>query len=751
MENVAWAIKASGILRTFSGNRPALAFGDFRIPQGKIVAVVGASGVGKTTLLNAISGVDDLQLGQDGFLTIKGRNGANYDVLPGTAYPRHEVSNVFQKGYLLEAGSAALNIAAALSLTDRDFNDQDLGNFLEVGGLSRDFADNRPWQLSGGEGQRVGIARALARDTTLIFADEPTSSLDFKSAKYIMALFQSWCEKRNENTLVWICHDLDLVLEYADYLLIATPSNFDTATNQKNVKLCLEKNPRSIDALNELLWPDQQADPEPSMNIPQLAAAEVGSLSRRKFAGKLAVSELLKRRDVFRANTETAALERLHVIASRWDSSWFKPKTFLRSLRALSLVNVGSICFMAILVTTVLASMLLSTYRAYLVTLADPENCTLVVTGGQRKVHTDTGTETQVVDISSRLIKQLAQRPWAGSQQSDFVTNGEIWPRASCTQGPAAFGRRDFARAFVCESEFPTGSEAISIPLLVTSGNEPLLSNVQVTGGQYAGRSVKSLSFDDPDNLFFYTSKQIFVSEFMMDEFNRARIDLGNNELCIEYQGYSETVTIEGVVDGFPSPRRQRFEAFITEKTLTESLNAAGNSFSQAQIYFDPRKVKQVESYLKSAGLEFVGESTERLSRLVLTSRGALLLLGSAYLMVVLLFCVIMVSITRGSLRDNAQAFAVLQTMGLTWRGAARQLVIQLWTLMALAVGVAIMLSGILFVPMAMGFITPIELLEWLAIMLGSVIVFALLLFAIIVLVVRSWFKSQTRRSEILG
>ena len=752
MQSVAWAIKAHGLRRTFSGNRHALGFGDFEIPQGKIVAVVGASGVGKTTLLNAISGVDDLELGQGGFLTIQGKDGACHDVLPDAAYPRHEVSNVFQKGYLLEAGSAALNIASALSLADLDFKDRDLGDFLEVVGLSRDFADNRPWQLSGGEAQRVGIARALARGTTLMFADEPTSSLDRKSAKFIMELFVSWRETHHENTLVWICHDLALVQEYADYLLIAMPGDFDAVANQQNVTLRLAENPRSSEALTQLLQPNQQEAPVQAKPIPRLAASASGPLIRRRFAGKRAVSELLKRRDMFRSTTSTPALERLHTLSSRWDPGWFKPTTFLRTLRAFSLGNVLSICLMAILVTTVLASMLLNTYRAHLVTLADPENCTLVVSGGQRKVETETGTDTQVVDITSQLIGQLALRPWAGPPQPAADTGAEIWQRASCTQGPAAFGRRDFARAFVCEDEFPTGSGSITIPLLVTSGNEPLLSNVRVTAGDYAGQDLKSLSFDDPDNQFLYTSKQIFVSEFMMDEFTRAKIDVTDG-LCVEYQGYRETMTVEGVVDSFPSPRRQRFEAFITDKTLTESLRAASNSFSQAQIYFDPRQLKQVERYLNGAGLEFVGESTERLNRLVRASYNALLLISSATLSVALLFCVIMVSITRGSLRDNAQAFAVLQTMGLTWRGAARQLVIQLWTLMSLAaVGAALVLVVIWYLLTTVtGLSTSTELLEWLTIMLGGVAAFALFLLVIIVRVVRSWFMAQTRRSEVLG
>lgn len=752
MQSVAWAIKAHGLRRTFSGNRHALGFGDFEIPQGKIVAVVGASGVGKTTLLNALSGVDDVELGRGGFMTIRGKDGARYDLLPDVAYPRHEVSNVFQKGYLLEAGSAALNIASALSLTDRDFKDHDLGSFLELVGLSRDFADNRPWQLSGGEAQRVGIARALARGTTLMFADEPTSSLDHKSARFIMELFVSWRKTHHENTLVWICHDLNLVREYADYLLIAMPGDFDAAANQQNVTLRLAENPRSAEALTQLLQPNQLEAPVQVKPIPQLAVTASGPRIRRQFAGKLAVSELLKRRDVFRATTGTGMLEHLHTLCSRWDPSWFKPMTFLRALRAFSLGNVWSICLMAILVTTFLISMLLNTYRAYLVTLADPENCTLVVSGGQRKVETETGIETQVVDITSQLIGQLAQRPWAGSPQPAADTGAEIWQRANCTQGPAAFGRRDFAKAFVCEEEFPSGNGSITIPLLVTSGNEPLLSNVRVTAGVYAGQDLKSLSFNDPDNLFFYTSKQIFVSEFMMDEFNRAKIDVTDG-LCLEYQGYRENMTLEGVVDSFPSPRRQRFEAFITDKTLTESLRAAGNSFSQAQIYFDPRKLKQVERYLKGAGLEFVGESTERLNRLVLSAYNALLLLSIATLLVALLFCVIMVSITRGSLRDNAQAFAVLQTMGLTWRGAARQLVIQLWTLMAMAtVGAAFVLVVIwCLLTTLTGVSTLAGLLEWLTIMLGGVAAFALLLLVIAVLVVRSWFTAQTRRSEVLG
>jgi putative ABC transport system ATP-binding protein len=174
------------------------------IEAGEFLALMGPSGSGKTTLLNLIAGLDkpttgEIVVGDDNIAAMSRRQLA--------AWRSRHVGFIFQLYNLLPVLTAYQNVELPLLLTrlsKRERRDHVM-TALDVVGLT-DRADHFPRQLSGGQEQRVGIARAVVSDPTLILADEPTGDLDAKSAEEILTLLQRLNEEY-QKTIVMVTHD----------------------------------------------------------------------------------------------------------------------------------------------------------------------------------------------------------------------------------------------------------------------------------------------------------------------------------------------------------------------------------------------------------------------------------------------------------------------------------------------------------------------------------------------------------------
>ena len=172
---------------------------DFEIKKGEFAVVVGPSGAGKTTVLNILGGMDTASEGQ---VLVDGQDIATYSTKQLTAYRRDDIGFVFQFYNLVPNLTALENVELAGQICK---NPMDPKTVLEEVGL-KDRLGNFPAQLSGGEQQRVSIARALAKNPKMLLCDEPTGALDYQTGKAILKLLQDMCRQKGM-TVVVITHN----------------------------------------------------------------------------------------------------------------------------------------------------------------------------------------------------------------------------------------------------------------------------------------------------------------------------------------------------------------------------------------------------------------------------------------------------------------------------------------------------------------------------------------------------------------
>lgn len=172
---------------------------DFSIEKGEFCVIVGASGAGKTTILNILGGMDSLTSGQ---VMLDGEEISGYSKKRLTTYRRYDIGFVFQFYNLVQNLTALENVELAAQICKEPL---DAMTVLSSVGL-KEREGNFPAQLSGGEQQRVAIARALAKNPKLLLCDEPTGALDYNTGKAILKLLQDTCRKE-KMTVVVITHN----------------------------------------------------------------------------------------------------------------------------------------------------------------------------------------------------------------------------------------------------------------------------------------------------------------------------------------------------------------------------------------------------------------------------------------------------------------------------------------------------------------------------------------------------------------
>ena len=207
---------------------------NFVIEKGEFCVIVGASGAGKTTILNILGGMDSLSAGQ---VLLDGTDISAFGKKQLTAYRSHDIGFVFQFYNLVQNLTALENVELAAQICK---NPMDAGTVLEMVGL-KDRAGNFPAQLSGGEQQRVAIARALAKNPKLLLCDEPTGALDYETGKAVLRLLQDACREKGM-TVVVITHNQALTA-MADRVI--TVKNGTVASMEQN---------RNIVPVEEIEW-----------------------------------------------------------------------------------------------------------------------------------------------------------------------------------------------------------------------------------------------------------------------------------------------------------------------------------------------------------------------------------------------------------------------------------------------------------------------------------------------------------------
>lgn len=171
----------------------------FTIAKGEFAVIVGPSGAGKTTVLNMLGGMDTCD---QGTIRLDGNEISQYTQKQLTEYRRHDVGFVFQFYNLVQNLTALENVELASEICRDPLDARQ--TLIEVG--LEDRLKNFPAQLSGGEQQRVSIARALAKNPKILLCDEPTGALDYKTGKSVLKLLQDTC-RNTGRTVIVITHN----------------------------------------------------------------------------------------------------------------------------------------------------------------------------------------------------------------------------------------------------------------------------------------------------------------------------------------------------------------------------------------------------------------------------------------------------------------------------------------------------------------------------------------------------------------
>lgn len=230
-------LKAENLVKTFKVGDSTLNAVDgvsFEIEKGDLVIIVGPSGAGKTTLLNLIGGMDKATSGS---LIVDKKDVAKYNEKELTLYRRNDVGFVFQFYNLMPNLTALENVELATELKKDSLDPKTILESVGLGERLRNF----PGQLSGGEQQRVSIARAIAKNPKIILCDEPTGALDYKTGKNILKLLSD-VAKKNGKTVIIVTHNSALT-EIGDKVF--------KIKNGKIEESIVNKKPKNID---EVEW-----------------------------------------------------------------------------------------------------------------------------------------------------------------------------------------------------------------------------------------------------------------------------------------------------------------------------------------------------------------------------------------------------------------------------------------------------------------------------------------------------------------
>ena len=208
---------------------------DFSIKKGEFVVILGPSGAGKSTLLNLIGVMDRPSSGK---IIVDGKDISSYGENNLTKYRAENVGFIFQFYNILPTLTVLENVEL---INDIVKNHKDSKEILKEVGLGEHF-NKFPNQLSGGEQQRVSIARAIAKDPLLLLCDEPTGALDSRTGVEILKLLKDQCNSNNgENTVIIVTHN-SLIAEIADRVI--------NLKNGKVEKIEVNENPKKISEVN---------------------------------------------------------------------------------------------------------------------------------------------------------------------------------------------------------------------------------------------------------------------------------------------------------------------------------------------------------------------------------------------------------------------------------------------------------------------------------------------------------------------
>lgn len=718
----------------------AIRIGPITVPRGGIIALVGESGTGKTTLFNLLGGLDCPDTPSRGvfarfrarMLSIWSRDStaSNETETPNIlldlgdgpvdvaafpkSFPRSRVGYVFQSGYLLQNASAGLNLSMPLAQQGRPADRESILKSLKQLKIEQpDEIDEKAWKFSGGEAQRIAFIRSIIHDPDLVFADEPTSNVDYQNAMTVMGLLRAWAwdERYPPRTVLWITHDLRLAAGIADAVMVlhrgCTDPVFPVMLPGDREK-DLDKRARVLESWTynrSTMLADQ---PKPYVGREAVAPRQMPCVAAGVQLGaviKAGLSEVFRRHG-----------------AQRWGAvrRWVNPTlsvggalrpegSFARGLAAW-LWSFGQwTSVLAVVLVTLLAAAGFTVYSVvdehFHRSVNDPRNCHIIIKEQRSR---------QVGDGGYGDINALSKRPWvptkepvpaeAAQPQSVLIT--EPPPRATCESGPAAYGRIDasgFGIALAREKDCPPEPETY-IRLLTAEESEPVWARISLVSALERGNAVTMAQYLDAqmsvqvDNIYLVPSLEKYFGAKSVGDLVGRTVCLYNSE-----SKRPHPLKLRGIVADLPSWDRNDFSGFISDQTYANMRIAMLNNFhetnllnrsSDIALYFSPDNADALEGFLQREQYGFIPDNLKKIRHLLETSDRfkeiVKVFLGLVGTLLVMLIAMSVLSY----LESNARSFALLRAFGMGWRFILGILLVEITTVWLGAIALIFLCVG---------------------------------------------------------
>lgn len=701
-------LKRTYPLSIAGGVQLELSFPDILIPAGRRIALLGVSGSGKSTLLNLVAGLDapDRDGSSPPSIIYRFSDGTLAD-MANTAipFPRDRLGFMFQEGHLITDASAGINAALPSLLNGISCRDSDLREFMDALKLPPEAAGREAWRLSGGQKQRVALLRALFHQPQIIFADEPTSSLDKRSAEAIMRLLVEYQQQVPSRTLFWVTHDLQLASDFAtDFLIVRKP---DGQPVELEGPLANPGRDGLAEIERKVYTGAAVLDAKPPTNLSERTQ---GRGEIRFTQAKVGSSLTFARRD-----TRQSLFQLKHM--GRWMASIEgRPPPVVKGFldlyhlyKRFSDHAVAGAVMMSVLMLgfVFLGLTTMKFFRDQ--AMSDPNSCNIMASAPDASMPGAVGME-----LTPSLITTINnEAPWRSSSEVAF--KGHSWldwsaqrtrqPLNPCGDAPdLVFGRNTALLTLYIERDGQCIRIGTSPKTLVANLAEPAILAAKVRLSTGISRPLAEVLPQGRSSLqgmagMALTGEEIFVTEAFQEQINldpdvpKVSSGLTSLPLCIPGME-GRQLRIGGVVSGLPQPRGLPYLVLVAHGSPWLSQS---DSYEQAVFYTDPERAAQLAKYLREQRFAFSRDEVERMT--AAANRFAAIhqliwLVGGIMVIATFLF---LLSCVGAFLEKNARPNAVLRAYGLTKTNLRRQIYWRLGAVSLYALG------SILFAGSALG------------------------------------------------
>lgn len=653
------------VCKTYStgSNGFSVKISNLEIPRGVVTVILGRSGSGKTTLLNLLGGLeqpDGPSAHPSSSLLFHSAGGVDTQLVGRKVGGRFaRIGYVFQDGYLQRHSTVALNLAAAMVGAKQPVAYEKLSwGCLQVG-LDPAMLDKRAWMPSGGERQRIGIARAMLADPEVILADEPASSLDPQTGLDLMKRLKAWCHAGNgKRSVIWVTHNLGHAVEVADELVVLEAGRLVAGAWPRSMSgVDRDQLENEVYGSGGLPGVDEAvASSSLSDEAADVKGAELG------FGRRVGLAELLRapHSPVWSLRWLSRLISYPHPGAggnSRWHELFQVIKSY-RQLTFLAVMSLAGFFSASTWVGTELIDQVIEAAKL------DSRACQIIV-DGQR---------TGGPGLSRESLNTLKMRPWLASPDgraddthsgppSDEVSKGE-----GCGGVVAAYERILLPRETI--SAVP-GSQCsigtISVNTLVLDPEDPVLAQIPVKRGTVGGSNsaettlAEAFTVDRP-------GRRIVLSGRLIEKAAAAG-------KCIPKQvnlglfGQVYTFDVAGAVTNLPSVGSvvpnvaialSTYKTLYSERNPGESLDNPG----QAVVYFTESEFPALVKFLEGSDLYFDRNNLDSYKKKVETGHAVYWLIKAIKVGSLAIVSVMLCFVFSSFLYRNHRPLSVQRAMG---------------------------------------------------------------------------------------